>query len=60
MSWLKEYGLSTGGFLIAAFITAHTGFNLGVEARVNAEASDGATAITEVASRAPQINPHTD
>ena len=60
MSWLKEYGFSVGGVLVAAFIAAQTGFNLGVEARISANAPQAEVAATEAASTAPRINPHID
>ena len=60
MSWFKEYGFSAGGVLIGAFIAAQTGFNLGVEARVNATAAKEPAAVVEAARPVPQINPHTD
>ena len=60
MSWLKEYGFSVGGVLVAAFIAAQTGFNLGVEARISANAPEGEAVAAKVAAPAQRINPHAD
>lgn len=60
MDWLKQYGPVSCGLLASAWLAAYAGFNMGANAKLDAENQNTPVITSSISAGTIHGSPHTD